>query len=85
MFIVITETNSGGPPTASYCNTVRDSYGISAFPVLYDPLGSFESAAGLSSPNAWTIVIDEEVKIQAKDKFSQSTAFSVMESLLTAE
>ena len=67
-YFVVKENASGGPPSAAYCQSVRDQYGLT-MPVLMDPNNLIGQALGYSSPfNHWNIVLGPGVTLTLKQK-----------------
>jgi len=74
-YFVITEPDAANSMTAAYCEAIRDDYGLT-MPVLIDTDGVFPGHIGVTSTNAWTVALDAEGVILAKDKYDETNAFA---------
>lgn len=78
---VITDTDAANAMTPAYCRAIRDDYGLT-MPVLIDTDGVFPGHIGVTSTNAWTVALDAEGIILAKDKYDQTNAFAKVNAAL---
>lgn len=51
-------------------------------PVLIDTEGVFPAHIGVSSTNAWTVALDANGVIEAKDHYDQANAFAKVDAAL---
>ena len=77
---VITENANGSVPSAAYCQSIRDAYGLT-MPVVVDTLGIAPDHLGVSSPNSWYFVFDSELRLAFKSKFDQGAALDFLRTL----
>jgi thiol-disulfide isomerase/thioredoxin len=74
---VITETNNGSLPTTTYCESIRDAYGLT-MPVVIDTRGTFPAHIGVTSPNSWHLVLDAGVALVHRVKYDQRGALDAL-------
>ncbi|TNF35692.1 MAG: redoxin domain-containing protein [Deltaproteobacteria bacterium] len=80
-FFVITAADGANALNPAYCAAIRDDYGLT-MPVLLDADGVFPGHIGVTSTNAWTVALDADGVIMAKDHYDESNAFAKVNALL---
>lgn len=68
MWFVVSATAEFGDPTADYCRTVRDRFGLT-MTVLFDPTGAAQTALGIRD-NDEAVVLDSALRIAFSDQYA---------------
>jgi hypothetical protein len=77
---VITEDNNSQTPTLAYCEAVRDGFGL-PMTTLVDLHGELPRHLGVSSPNAWYMVLSAGLTLEAKFKYGHAEALELIREL----
>jgi hypothetical protein len=79
-YVVISETDSSGPPTLAYCRQVREAFGLT-MPVLIDPEGLLQRQYDAPS-NSYSVVMGEGNVIRWRAQYAEDLLPAQLEAAL---